>query len=875
MSADLTMLRKFFSIKTPTVCALYEHLCGVVLSLKRPALLRVLFELRDTVRAVIHFGPFFLRAAVEMGSRTDEMLHCAERAFEPVSRALQLGILMKCPTTTRHLQSLFMVAAAQRDMPIMKLLVGAVKQSNDETNFQRDGATRLLAVVMRQLYAWDFEEPEGDDTIADYIGLLIQGGILSPRLSMGSCCDDRPHVPIQNCGSLTVDELIMLCPPAKRKHLYSVILQCSDEHRIFTSKAGIFNASVDGSLGVSSYLQSCEQKQYDVHAMMQECLFFASRLNDTATASALLALGTDPEVRLLSNNQERYHKGILPWDPIVVAAAAGNLDMLNLLSERVNLACFFQKAPIYDIVQVEDAFQKYNIPTGRELRRLENLQRHCIYSRTQISDGDIADGTVRFDPFGCSDQFTTNEDSARACFVPETRRIDTLTWVRNRAVALGHNRAVDKEIIMAALSTGPQGGTARSWTNTYHPCDVLLLEGLVDANIEYREDDMDLLQLSIRAQCRFKVVEFLLSKGLRVHSRTAAQSGNTMLHQALLGNSCDRSQIVKLLLRDGADYKHCGERYTVLEASLYNVHSHDRQDLMELFTHLLEVGSPLRPGPRQQIMAQSVLIQGLLAADAEDEFILRVLDTAREAELDTQGSSKVARDSQALPTHDSDPLPLQAAVGKHRERLAQEFIRRGADVHVRRGGSGSCPTTLQVACRIGSSLEFVKNLVEVQGVNVNEAPGRFQGFTALQCAAYSGTLSVAEFLLSHGSDVNAVSGDFSVRGALARYRALDFATIQGRIDMVEFLLKAGGRSVTAGLEGAIHIAKQTGHFAILSVLLDWKKKHCSRIIMEEVEWQQKNPDSARLLVDLRNDRDLSGDSACCLQSPVAIAESSD
>lgn len=854
VSADLTMLRTFFSVRTPTVCALYEWLCENVRILRRPAPTRVLFEIRDTVRKnyAISDEAIFLQTAIEIGSRADGMIQCAKSALERVLSPLETPSL----GMTQHLKCLFMIAAAQRDIPMLRLLVGFVTSSDDKTKFRGDAATALLALVIRQLHDWDIEEAESDNSIADYIGLLIQGGILSPRLPAWCCCDDRPQVPIRNCESLTFDELIMMSPPTKRANLYSMILPWSNDHKIFISRAGIFDASMDGAPGLLSYLQSCKKNQgFDVHAIMQECLLFASRMNDTDTASALLGLGTDPEVGLLSKNHERYYKGVLPWNPMIVAAAAGNLEMLDLLSKRVNLASFVQRAPIYEIIQVEDAQKRYGVPTGRELRRLENLQRHCLYSRTRISDDASSHVTLPLDSTSCDDSFWTpnprSEGPDRAFFIEDKRRIDTLRWIQDITMALGIEQSLDKEIIKAALIVGPVANTARCWHTTYHPCDVLLLEGLVDANIDYSEDGMDLLQLSIRAQCSLKIVEFLLSKGLRVHSRTATHSGNTMLHDALLSQSPDRLQIVKLLLREGADYTHSGQGLTVLEASLRDYCFCERQDSLELFTHLFELGAPVLPWSRPRLQAPKTMIHTLLELGSEDGLILRVLDAG--AELNAPESCRHPESIDRRP-------PLQMAILQGRERLAQEFIMRGADVHTRSGPLSCGSTALQLACSMRRSLQFIQNLVELQGANVDETPRRKYDATALQHAARSGSLSVAELLLAYGSDINAFSGEFWGHRKPHRYRALDAAAERGRLDMVEFLLKAGGRSASDGLGGAIRLAKENGHFAVLSVLQDWEKEHGSRIMIEEAEWQQQNPDSARVLLETRSKNDFSGDS---------------
>lgn len=108
---------------------------------------------------------------------------------------------------------------------------------------------------------------------------------------------------------------------------------------------------------------------------------------------------------------------------------------------------------------------------------------------------------------------------------------------------------------------------------------------------------------------------------------------------------------------------------------------------------------------------------------------------------------------------------------------------------------------------------------------------------------------MAEILLAYyGADVNALGGEMGpmknfyggpwTKRKLPRCRALDCAAMAGRLDIVECLLKAGGRSGATGLGGAIVIAKRVSRFAIFSVLLDWEKEHGSRLIVEEGELQQ-------------------------------------
>lgn len=834
-SADFAMLKSFFSIKSPTVCAAYEELCGVAAKFRKPTAARVLFEIRGTMKknsSKTADGVDFLSIAVLLRSRANDMLELATRALESDAQPLHMG----------RVRSLFMSAAAVRDIAIMGLLVNAVLRSVGDICSGPDGTLRELALIIRQVCVWEPDERKDGATIADYIKFLIQGRILSTSLSPLCCYVDRPEVAIRNSESLTIDELVMFCPPMKRMNLYSAILPWSNDHRSFVSKAGIFATAPEGSQSVRQYLRSCKQNDdFEINATMQECLLFAASLNDTQTASAMLQLGVDPHVSLLLDNQERYHKGNSPWNPMIVAAAAGSLETLQLLGETVDLGLFLKSAPVYEIMRLGDV-HKYSDATGRELSRLDNFRREITYSKRHESDDAVANGTMH-------DSHVVGALETNAwlgSFVAGRRRVETIAWLRTIAAAYGMVESLDKEIIAAAMFNDPATRGMEGTHEAYHPCDILMLDGLVDRNLDYHEDDMDLLQLSIRAQCSLTFVEFLLSKGLQVHSRADGQSGNTMLHDALLSWSRDRSEIVHLLLRKGAEYTHCGEGLSVLEASLHGVDFSrttwyfQRQEYLEIFTHLFEAGAPVRDCPRPHLQEWQPLICRLIDAGADDRLIMRVADAGA-------GLSERARGR--LSGFRWNQRPLDAASFNRRENLARELIRRGADVHAPAGDDGGL-TALQAACWSGCSLEFVEYLVRAHGVSVNEPPGEKDGYTALQAAAQHGSMSVAEFLLDNGADVNALSGKSVYHRLPDRCRALDYASYRGRLDMAEFLLKAGGRSSNGSLHGAIRTAKRLECFAVRSVLLDWKGKLSKRVVEEEVEWQRQHPDAVSLVLEV-------------------------
>lgn len=115
VSADFTMLETFFSMKTPTVCAVYEELCRVTMRLRRLAAARVLLEMQDTVtknNPIVADGINFLEIAAEIGSGSKGIVNVAKRALKPSALPCKRshGNRVQC------VPHLFASAAARRDI---------------------------------------------------------------------------------------------------------------------------------------------------------------------------------------------------------------------------------------------------------------------------------------------------------------------------------------------------------------------------------------------------------------------------------------------------------------------------------------------------------------------------------------------------------------------------------------------------------------------------------------------------------------------------------------------------------------------------------------------------------------------------------------
>ena len=100
------------------------------------------------------------------------------------------------------------------------------------------------------------------------------------------------------------------------------------------------------------------------------------------------------------------------------------------------------------------------------------------------------------------------------------------------------------------------------------------------------------------------------------------------------------------------------------------------------------------------------------------------------------------------------------------------------------------------------------NLLLSRGADVNAAPARFFGATALQFAAIHGNIEMAKILIEHGARQNIPPPD----GLRGRY-PLEGAAENGRFDMIELLWNApGGCFSDEQCQKAMRRAESKGHF---------------------------------------------------------------
>lgn len=675
----------------------------------------------------------------------------------------------------------------------------------------------------------------------EYVHLLVQGGFVlndHPRWPNG---DTGLHLAVWDIKGLTLDRVIYECCPGRRIRLYRIFETLVSESKSRVSLARFLTFAQDGPGALKTYLQSHQDHDDNWHTeILERCLSEAASLGEIRTASSLLEAGVDPNIPSLQG--ERPGRRASLWSPVARAAIAGSTEMLRLLlaDERLNVRSFL------DLVT-----------SGARLRTLVRAHRGIFTLESLILEQHHHDSPA-------SDQYE-NEDSSRS------KAIEVI-----RAVTKGHNMDVDAYILKAILDSSTEGyglrdrghGPSAFWEGLCNfrlgNCHALLIPGLVECNTEFQIHGMDLLHLSIQNGCSLQVADFLLQKGFEIHPRPCRTTGNTMLHSALLSQSTNRSAIMDLLLQGGANHIVDGGGMTILEASLADDAGTllRPEEYLGVFKRLFKLGAPIELLQEQRVGPEGrCLINLLLEANADDALVIEVVDAGADLNDGGDGTGE-------------HTTPLQHAIERGRLNLAEELIRRGANICAPPGEDryGHRYSALQKACATNSPLPFIHRLVEA-GADVNEPPpARGPGLTSLESAARLGSLNLAQYLLEQGAKVNSLGSSrgcdpFTPNPArIRRTRPLDWAACDGRLDMVSFLLESGGRSGwprTTGLDGAIDAASvHNHHFAVAGVLQTWAARYAAGLFEAEAAWQRENPDVANQLIEVWSEDDVSesGDS---------------
>lgn len=132
------------------------------------------------------------------------------------------------------------------------------------------------------------------------------------------------------------------------------------------------------------------------------------------------------------------------------------------------------------------------------------------------------------------------------------------------------------------------------------------------------------------------------------------------------------------------------------------------------------------------------------------------------------------------------PNSLHNALRLNKYDEAIELIRLGGDMNAM-NADGELPLVLAADDSSADAYDVVRELI-LAGARVNETDG--ESYTALHKAAYCGNLAVADLLLRHGADINAVQVDKNFFGEFTD-TPLELAYKQGKFRVAEFLTVRG------------------------------------------------------------------------------------
>lgn len=227
------------------------------------------------------------------------------------------------------------------------------------------------------------------------------------------------------------------------------------------------------------------------------------------------------------------------------------------------------------------------------------------------------------------------------------------------------------------------------------------------------------------------------------------------------------------------------------------------KERMKIFEYLLDEGADVNPGSP---------LAALVRVGGPKELVERTLRLGANLNAFTAVCGQYTKQT-----------PLQAAASQGNEDLVYLFLKQGANVNSRaRGDRGM--TALQAICWWDPATEqehrrkmTICELLLSSGADINAAPARGYGNTALQAAVTRGDLELVTILVRDGAHVNAppaIGGNYDDC-------ALDAAARYGRLDIAKLLLDANALSENrgkTGYDGAIDNAESWGHHELASLI---------------------------------------------------------
>jgi len=820
-TANMTLLEAFFALKVPTALAVWIGLMECTIKFKHAKAFSALFELGVKVNYnnEIVADEDLLSIAVWVGGDIGARI-ANQLLSSGVSPDAWLHPLLEQAADSKRLWSPLQLAVNNMDNQMIKLLI----------KFGADPSFKAHPVIPAHCYRPLLSTVrEAAKSTAESTRLclqtLLEAGMpvdVSPReqknqrgkvlcgiwKTTGWCHWCPAH------GHAYMTDIMWFAQLDKDRLIYDMCVPYSDRVRHSITLSGVLEAAEDGVASLRQYVNfdpfsttigPTTQQQHQQHYLLECALYDTISFHLPQAAENLILFGVDPNAKILATFPQSHCSGAknmafdlrneFRWNPLARAAQRQDLDLLRLLLEL-----------------------GANVNDGDPLTAaLMGIERKSVYYLTGA--------------FGPVTDVRTDVDKRHL-------RVEIVRLLFEKGLDV--QKLTRQHMLMAlAPKVGWSGPEIKP---DIELCGVLWSLGC-PVNVE-EEDGFDMLYEVLHHGGALDAVKFLIGHGVEVHNKPSGEFCRTLLQEAVGSSSPDRLAIVDFLMQHGADCTIEGlDSFTILE-SIFDwdgKFSETRsQENLVLFQTLLERGASAKvwkyestaeqpgeprwrshtPLPPMMIPRAPVLVS-LIQAGAERSLISQTI----EAGADPNGAGWI----------DLPPLVVAASLG--RLDLVEELLAvPSASVDVRHDilDADTCGTPLQAACnprKGGISLEIVQYLVK-KGANIN-APadhGNHGKYTALQGAAFHGSLTVACYLLDQGADVNAPSGhdeNMLMRRGVFYLSALDIAAYHGRMDMVQLLMDAGGRSGypgDTGMDGAIELASRAHHFGVVKLLEELGQK---------------------------------------------------
>ena len=379
---------------------------------------------------------------------------------------------------------------------------------------------------------------------------------------------------------------------------------------------------------------------------------------------------------------------------------------------------------------------------------------------------------------------------------------------------------------------GPLALSTAAHLNNYEAVSWLLDEGVdINSDVITAEGPFSIIAISMYHKhpsrdihtyhcggATLEMLKYLRGHGARLQTRSGLRhttSPNILDH--LLRSASQDDQLlskIQFILDSGVDPRHslCSWAFNSRRYSCRGEHTASISctfGSMELgiFEALFERGC---------LVGTGFTLANLILAGAQYTIVRQVLEAGADIHAYTDT------------TEIRNPVSsIQAAALRGDQDLISYLLQRGADIH-QPANEEDGRTVLQAACDWfpppttdqTRKKNLIKFIVEC-GANVNEPPGVRFGRTALGALVSAGDIDNAVMLIGWGAEVNMCfcANFYYMYGN--RHSPLDIAAFEGRLDMVQFLLNAGGFSGyrgSTGYDGAMKTAQNAGKFAVADLI---------------------------------------------------------